>query len=255
VLAVWLAEGLPRPLVATAVGAAVALALPLLLPFRYIAGDVGVDVVPSALWARLEEQLAGDPITARKLLALLLVLLLVAVALLPRRLRWVFPAVLVASFAVTAVLAWNRIVDAEEEKVFAGAFDNRSWIDDGLPQGARVTKLYLDSPGCPASARTRHALYLTEFFNERVHRAAYIDDSIPDGLPIDRVDVGPGGRLVKEDGEPLVADYVYTQPGLGLQGEKLGTGTTAGLVLWRINGPVSVPGAGSDADVRTDDCT
>ena len=59
VLAVWLAEGLPRPLVATAIGVVVALVLPLLLPFRYIAGDVGVDVVPSALWARLEEQLTA----------------------------------------------------------------------------------------------------------------------------------------------------------------------------------------------------
>jgi hypothetical protein len=254
VLAVWLADGLPRPLIATAIGAAIALALPLLLPFRYIAGDVGVDVVPSALWARLEEQLTGEPITARKLMALLLVLLIVAVVLLPRRLMWVFPAILVASFAVTAVLAWDRIIDAEEEKVFAGAFDNRSWVDDLLPEGGRVTKLYLDSAACPTTARTRHALYLTEFFNERVHRAAYIDDSIPDGLPIDRVDVGPGGRLVKEDGEPLVADYVYTQPGLELGGEKIGTGTTAGLVLWRVGGPVTVPGAQTNADLRTTTC-
>jgi hypothetical protein len=254
VLAVWLAEGLPRPLVATAIGAAIALALPLLLPFRYIAGDVGVDVVPSALWARLEEQLAGDPITARKLMALLLVALLVAVAVLPRRLAWIFPAVLVASFAVTAVLAWDRIIDAEEEKVFAGAFDNRSWVDDALPEGGSVTKLYLASAACPASARTNHALYLTEFFNARVERAAYIDDSVPDGLPIDRVDVGPGGRLVKEDGAPLEADYVYTQPGLELAGEKLGTGTTAGLVLWRVDGPVTVPGAQTNADLRTTSC-
>ncbi len=254
VLAIWLTEGLPRPLVATAIGAVIALALPLLLPFRYIAGDVGVDVVPSALWARLEEQLTGEVVTARKLLALLLVALLVAVIALPRRFRWVFPAVLLASFSVTAVLAWERIVDAEEEKVFAGSFDNRSWIDDRLPEGARVTKLYLDSAACPTSAITRHALYVTEFFNERVHRAAYIDDSIPDGLPIDRVDVRSGGRLVKENGEPLVADYVYTQPGLELDGEKLATGTTAELVLWRIGGPVTVPGARTNADLRTTSC-
>ena len=60
-----------------------------------------------------------------------------------------------------------------------------------------MTKLYLDSAACPSSALTWHALYLTEFFNERVHRAAYIDDSIPDGLPIERVDVGEGGGLVR----------------------------------------------------------
>jgi hypothetical protein len=253
VLAVWLAEGLPRPLVATAIGAVLALALPLLLPFRYIAGDVGVDVVPSALWARLEEQLTGEVVTARKLLALLLVALLVAVAVLPRRLRWVFPAVLLASFAVTAVLAWERIADAEENKVFAGGYD-KSWIDDRLPDDARVTKLYLDSAACPTSALTRHALYLTEFFNARVERAAYIDDSIPDGLPIERVDVGPGGQLIRDDGTPLVADYVYTQPGLALAGEKVASGTSADLVLWRIGGPVTVPGARTNADLRTTSC-
>ena len=184
VLGVWLADGLPRPRVALAVGIAAAVALPLVLPFRYIAGDVGVDVVPSALWARLNEQLAGEVVTARKLLVLLLVVLVVAIAVLPRRYGWVFPAVMLASFAVTGTLAWDRIIDARENAVFEGeGSGNRSWIDDRVPSDAHVTKLYLDSTRCPSSALTRHALYLTEFFNATVDRAAYIDDSIPDGLP------------------------------------------------------------------------
>ncbi len=116
-------------------------------------------------------------------------------------------------FAVTAVLAWELRIDAPENDVFADA-PSRSWIDDRLPEDASVTKLYLSSTRCPASALTWHALYLTEFFNARVEQAAYIDESVPDGLPITRVDVGPGGRLVTEDGGALVADYVYTQPGI-----------------------------------------
>lgn len=255
VLAIWLADGLPRARIATGVGIALALALPLVLPFRYIAGDVGVDVVPSALWARLNELLAGEIVTARKLLAILLVVLLVAVVALPRRFGWVFPAVLLASFALTAVLAWNRMIDARENAVFEGAgSETRSWIDDRLPANARVTKLYLDNDLCPSSAVTRHALYLTEFFNAKVHRAAYIDDSIPDGLPIERVDVGAGGRLVNLAGEPLVADYVYTQPGIELDGTKVGSGTAANLVLWQVGGPVKIVGASSNDDVTTDGC-
>jgi hypothetical protein len=254
VLAVWLADGLPRPLVATAVGAGLSLALPLFLPFRHIAGDVGVDVVPSALWARLRELLDGEePLSGRRALAAVVVLLVVAVVALPRRLRWALPAAVLASFAITSVLAWERLIDAPENDVFAGAREP-AWIDARLPEGASVTKLYLVTTDCPASALTWHGLYLSEFFNERVDRGAFIGDSVPDGLPIERVDVEPGGRLLNASREPLSADYVYTQPGIELTGERLTTGTAVGLVLWQVDGPVRVIGARSNADVRTGDC-
>jgi hypothetical protein len=253
VLGVWLADGLPRPRVATALGMGLALVLLLAVPFRYIASDVGVDVVPSALWARLQDHLAGEMMTARKLMVLLLLVLVALVALLPRRAWWVVPAVLLASFSTTGALAWQRIADAEENAVFAGGLD-RDWVDSLLPSGARVTKVYLVSTDCPASALTWHALYLTEFFNRTVERAAYIDDSIPDGLPIRRVDVQPDGELAYGPGEPLEAEYAVTQPGIDLVGRKLGTGTAANLVLWRTGGPVRLTGGRSDDDVRTRDC-
>ena len=254
VLGVWLAEGLPRPRVATAVGIASALGLLAALPFRYIASDVGVDVVPSALWARLQELLEGEVVTARKLMVAAVVVLLILVAVLPRRLWWVFPSVLLATFATTATLAWERIADATENAVFAGGLE-RQWVDDLLPDGTSVTKVYLVSTDCPASAVTWHSLYLTEFFNRSLERAAYIGESIPDGLPIRRVDVASGGGLVDEAGDPLEADYVVTQPGIELAGEELGRGTAANLVLWRTESPVRVVGAARTDDVRTDDCS
>jgi hypothetical protein len=137
--------------------------------------------------------------------------------------------------------------------VFAGGLE-RDWVDSRLPSGARVTKVYLVSDACPASALTWHALYLTEFFNRTVERADYIDDSIPDGLPIRRVDVQSNGQLVYGPGEPLNAEFVVTQPGIELVGRQLGVGTAANLVLWRTGGPVRIVGASSDADVRTRDC-
>jgi hypothetical protein len=255
VLALWLAGGLPRPLVATAVGAAVALVLPAVLPFRYIAEDVGVDVVPSALWARLQESLAGEVVTARKLLVLALVALVVAVVALPRRFGWAFPAVILATFAATAALAWDRMIDGTENAVFERpGFENRSWVDDLVPPDAEVTKLYLDDDRCPGSALSRHSLYLTEFFNSAVRRAAYIGASIHDGLPIERVDVGTGGVLRYESGAPLTAEYVYTQSGIELEGERLGSGTAAELVLWRVGGHVIVRGARANEDIRTSTC-
>ena len=254
VLGVWLAEGLPRPRIAAACGAAAALGLVALLPFRYIAGDVGVDVVPSALWARLQEGLAGELVTARMLLALAVVGLVLLVLLVPRRAWWVLPAVMIVSFSVTSALAWERIADATENAVFEGAPERR-WVDALVPDGARVTKVYLVTTECPASAVTWHALYLTEFFNRSIERAAYIDESVPDGLPVRRVDVAPDGRLLGEDGEPLEAEYVLTQPGLAFRGEELGRGTSADLVVWRPDSPLRLRSARSNADLRTADCT
>ncbi len=128
------------------------------------------------------------------------------------------------------------MIGAPEDDVYAGGL-TRAWVDDRIGEDARVVKLYFDTE-C-GSALTRHALFLSEFFNESVRRAAHIGDTVPDGIPSDRVDLD-GGRLLFESGSPLVADYVYTQPGIELNGERVATGTNANLVLWRIDGPVSV---------------
>jgi hypothetical protein len=122
-----------------------------------------------------------------------------------------------------------------------------------VPQDARVWKLYVESTQCSNSTVTWHSLFLTEFFNDSVRRAAYIGDSIADGIPIDRVDLQDGVLLIEGDG-PLVADYVYTQPGIELNGEQVAHGTNANLVLWRIGGRVRVTNAQTNDQVRTADC-
>ena len=84
--------------------------------------------------------------------------------------------------------AWQRMIDAPEDRVRGrprARLDRRPRADD-----ASVTKLYVDT-AC-GSALERHALFLTEFFNSTVDRAAYVGGSVPDGLPIERVDVTRG---------------------------------------------------------------
>jgi hypothetical protein len=254
VFVVWLADGLPRPLLATATGVGLALVLPAILPFRQLANEAGFDTVPGALWVWIEAQVAGPgPLSGSRLLAAFVIALLAAAIFLPRRFRLALPAAVLAVFMVTGALAWDRMVGAPEDAVFAGGLE-RAWIDDLLPKDAVVTKLYIESKRCPTSALTRHALFLTEFFNSTVDRAAYIGDSVPDRLPIERVDVAADGRLELSPGEPLRADYVYTQPGIELNGRRIATGTNANLVLWHVGGPVSVAGARTSDDVRTADC-
>jgi hypothetical protein len=252
VFVVWLADGLPRPLVATATGVALALVLPAILPFRQLANEAGIDTVPGALWVWIESQVAGPgPLSGSRLLALFVVALVVAAILVPRRAGLALAGAVLAVFAVTSVLAWERLIDAPEDAVFAGGLE-RSWIDAAVPEGTSVTKLYLDTD-C-GSALQRHALFLTEAFNETVDGAAYIGDSVPDGLPIERVDVGAEGVLELSPGNPLSAQYVFTQPGIELTGERVASGTNAELVLWRTDGPVTVVGATSNDELARRDC-
>ena len=115
-----------------------------------------------------------------------------------------------------------------------------------------MTKLYADTP-C-GSAVERHAIYLTEFFNSTVDRAAYVTGSTPDGLPIERVDVSSSGVLRTAQAKPLIADYVFTQPGIRLAGRRVAAGTAARLVLWYVGGPVRVVGARSNEQLREEAC-
>jgi len=249
----WLASGLPRPLVAAAIGAVGTLVLALVLPFAQLANEAGIDTVPGALWVRIQAELAGPgPASGRLALAIFVVGLLAATLFLPRGIASpALPAAVVIGFAAMSYFAWQRMLDAPEDLVFAGGLE-RAWIDDRVAPDAAVTKLYVDTT-CE-SALERHALFLTEFFNSTVDRAAYVEGSVPDGLPIDRVDVSTGGALELSPGDPLRAEYVYTQPGVELAGRRVATGTAADLVLWRVDGPVRVVGATSNADLHKAVC-
>jgi hypothetical protein len=254
VFVVWLASGLPRPLLATALGAVCALALVVVLPFDQLANEAGIDTVPGALWDRVAAELAGPGPASGRLAVLVFVLgLLAATLFLPERVaRVALPAAVAVCFAAMSYFAWQRLIGAPEDLVFAGGFE-RAWIDARIPADASVTKLYIDT-SC-GSALERHALYLTEFFNANVDHAAFIGDTVPDGLPSDRVDVAPSGALQLTSGTPLVAEYVFTQPGIALAGQRIAEGTAAGLVLWRVDGPVRVRGASSNAELERAACS
>jgi hypothetical protein len=236
----WLSRGLPRPPLPTAVGCVLALVLPAVTPYGLIAGDNVVEYVPTALWSATWAFLDGTPLLdGRKALAGTVVLLVVAAAVVPRRLAGVLPATVAAGLLLSSGLAWERVVDAP--KAFAVADSaTRAWIDDSVPKGSSTTKLYLASSPCPWTELTRHALFLTEFFNASVDRAVSVGDITPDGLPLDPADVGSGDRLVLADGEPLVADYVVTQPGVEVEGRQVAVGTGADLLLWRTHGAVAL---------------
>jgi len=255
VFATWLSKGLPRPYAATAIGVLLALALPAIPPYGLVAGNNVVEYVPSALWSGAWTFLESYPLVdGRKAFAGAVIVLAVATAAVPRRFWAALPAVVLAGLLLGSVLAWERVAELPQPFAIAdrGA---RAWVDDAVPKGASTTKLFLASPRCPWTEQTRQALFLTEFFNSSVGRAVAIGESTADGLPLDSVGVGPAGRLLLANGEPLVAEYVVTQPGIELKGRRVAVGTGSQLVLWETRGDVRLADARlRAADLATADC-
>ena len=245
---VWLSSGLPRPLLWTAVGAGLALALPAILPFGLVGGNLVLEAVPTATWSWVWTVVEGTPhLDGRRVLGLSVVVLTVVAVVLPRRLWPVLPVLVVAGLGLNTVLAWERVADAPVAFELADA-DNRTWVNDAVPDGSRVTTLYVSPLECPYSELTRHALFLTEFFNPSVERVVTPPGSGGDGLPVDRVVVGPSGRLLLGDGEPLVSDYVVTQPEIVLAGRRIARETGADISLWETGGAVRLAAAARGGD-------
>jgi hypothetical protein len=242
--ALWLSRGLPRPFRWTAVGVALGLVLPAILPFGLIGGNIVFEEVPTALWSWAWTALHATPhLDGRRLLGLTVVVLTVAAVAVPRRLWPVLPALVVAGLVVSSAFAWHREI-GEPADLLAARDANADWVDDAVAPGARVTKLYLSPPQCPQPESTRQALFLTELFNTSVDRTVAIGDSESDGLPHDRVGRGSGGRLVLRDGKPLVADYVVAHPDLGVEGRPVAEEAGAELVLWKVGGVVRLADSG-----------
>lgn len=241
--AVWLSRGLPRPLPWTAVGVGLALVLPAATPFGLIGGNVVFESVPTALWTWVWNTVEGTPyLDGRRVLGLFVVTLTVATVALPRRLWPVLPVVVLAGLLYGSALAWDREVDVPPDFKIADEGD-RTWVDDAVPRGFLVTKLYISPPDCPYSELTREALFLTEFFNESVDRVAHIGDTTSDGIPQDRVDPDNDGQLMLQNGKPLTARYVVAPRELQLTGIKITHGSGAHLSLWDTGGRVRLANA------------
>ena len=162
------------------------------------------------------------------------VALVVAVS---RRLRWLVLVPVAVVFALDSVFGWDSRIDAAKNVTFAPLdATTTSWVDRRVPDDANVATL---SGGVPVA--TRDALRLTEFFNASVGRAYDLAGGYAPTLASDAVRITSDGRVVGDTGE-VDADWIVAPEGLELVGDVVGEGTTAGLRLWHVRGPVRVSG-------------
>jgi hypothetical protein len=238
-LFVWLADGAPRPLAAAAIGAGIALVLPLLIPFpkfTRVEAASQLNGVGTTLWVEVDQWMSRYDIDGLIVLVGFTLVLVLAALLVPARYRYVFPAAVLALFVLVGGFAWDGARD--EARRWASTFPSgkRSWLDERrLPAGSvtLVTSIRRCSP-----EKATQAPYLTEFFNDAVGDVAHLGQN-PDYLPWDKARVTRGGRI-EAGGAPLRAGYVVVPAGLRLAARRVAAASTVPLVLWRVRGPVRV---------------
>jgi hypothetical protein len=238
-LFVWLRDGLPRPLTAAAIGAVAALVLPLTLQAPdYVADEPGLhhNAAATPLWTDVAQGLASIGLSVLVAFAVVPLLIVLLALLLPERLGYVLPLVLLVFLGLAATAAWADTKRAGDEWAASIPDDTRRWVDERVPEGSTVTQLTAIGPCSNSDAR--YTRYLVEFFNRRVVEVVHLREQ-PDALPDERGAVAADGTVFAARG-PLRAAYVVAPEGLGVRGRPLAEETTVPLVLTRVDGPVRV---------------
>jgi hypothetical protein len=223
-LAVWLDRGAPRPRIATAALAAVALATLAVLPARFFSEAAAPDAPATVLVRDVfgGERRLGLPLVAAALLALL--------ALVPRRLVWLLPAVALALLAAGSVSATRfdeRQARGYERTVLGG---DRRWID----RFASGPALFVY--GGEAAWSGGGPVWAHLFWNRRIDAVVRIGPAPVYG-PIDvpEAQVAPDGRLLVA-GREVSSPFVVAANAWDVPGTLIAQG--GGYVLWLPKEPI-----------------
>jgi hypothetical protein len=241
-LAYWLSNGLPRPRAPTAIALAGVLALPIVLPSRFVLATYSIDA-PTMLALR---QLHLSVSTSPKTLLILGGAVGAAVFVGARRPAIPLLTVVVAFVGVAAATDWRSPLTPTQA-------DRLAWVDRALPAGARATLVHVDLPKdvCATvrdDGQQRRLEVWTEFFNTRIDHVASVFGQIKeDGLQSRELTIGRDGSL-RAGGRELEPDYVVVDsrievagtPVTVFDGRTLGGSGYEGLTLWRTGGPVRI---------------
>ncbi|HUH15642.1 MAG TPA: glycosyltransferase family 39 protein [Gaiellaceae bacterium] len=232
-LVVFVERGLPRPRLRTAVAAGSAAALPLLLPFERL---VNVSATSDTFGLLLWWDVSGLGVPLERLwlpaagVAAAFALLL---ALLPRRLGALLPALVAVFFLVSAYSVEHRIRTASIGHLFQGiTHAERDWVDRAVGADAEVAALW-------TSRRDWLTVLQNEFFSRSVGPVYSLDDPLPTGLPQTPLETdletgllrGPAGREVR-------AEYALVDQHVPLAGTVVARDVTKEIVLLRTGGPL-----------------
>lgn len=230
----WVDRGLPRPRRLTAFALIVAAALPGVIPFAEFINVTAVSDTFGLLpvWGLQERLVAPNHIPA---VVMLVAIIVATVALvIPRRLAWSLPLLIVAYFALAHSPIENRTNGASAATLPEGIQTQVDWIDSAVAPDASVAALW-------TSRLAPQTIWLNEFFNRRVGQIYYLESPVPGNLPETAVGVDPTtGELRDSNGEVVRAEYVLVDSQTAVAGEVVASDPGRGMQLIDVSGDVTI---------------
>jgi hypothetical protein len=242
--AVWLAQGLPRPLVPTALAAIAPPTLLFFVPFEDLLPNLAIlaDTLSLAALERLTDAVGGaDRI---KLLAVAAGLVSAVVfAALPRSWARVIAPALVAAFFLGITYAAYGPMRSYSEFLqrMAGTTEDAGWVDREVGADARVAYLYTPLIESEVRVETWVQLWMTEFWNRSIGPVYALGQREPGSLLETEFAIDPStGELVTAGGAAARDDpeYALVDRRMNLRGEVVQE--RGPLVLYRIEPPLRV---------------
>jgi hypothetical protein len=236
-LLVWIERGMPRPARAAAICAALAAALPGVLPYdRLIDTPAESDTLAlMPLWWLQEHAITISEVALVVVAAA--VLLASAFLVTPPRWAYVLPAVVLAWF----VFATERVDDFDHGFVHTASaglatgltIQPRDWIDYRVGRDAHVAFVW------PGPSLNANALWQNEFFNRSIRHVYDLGPPSPGGLPEAPLTERRDGTLVA-GGRPVHTRYAVADEKSLLAGDVIARDPRIGTVLLRTNGTLGI---------------
>ncbi len=236
----WVERGVPRPPRIAIPAVAVAMTLPILIPYeRFIETGAISDTLALLLPWTINTYLVAGSYAATVALAAVAVAALTL--LVPARNAIMLPLLVLTFLVVASRVAWSGphgFVHASEGALFQGIRGvPRDWIDRAVPADEEVGVLW-------TGRADRFSVNLNEFFNRRIGRIFYTDQPTPGGINETPVSLAHGngllaaGRLyVLPDDATIELPYMLLDGTVTPVGARIALDQTplGGMALWSID--------------------
>jgi hypothetical protein len=234
----WVERGLPRPRLTAIAAAAAAAALPLALPLENFVNQSALsDTFALIPFLTLLENGTLAPTDLSTLVGLGGLGVALVFLLLPRRLAWSVPVLLLAYFVAVQKPLTKQIQGFSETMLSAGMRADPGWIDAAVPDGATTGVLWTGGASFPS-------IWENEIFNRSVGPVWALEGApeLPWNIPERSTATAFASEvLVSENDAPLQPEYVLTDTSISLQGVRpVARDAERGMVLYKVVGPLTV---------------
>ncbi|MDP8911933.1 MAG: hypothetical protein M3M94_07705, partial [Actinomycetota bacterium] len=240
-LVLWLAKGLPRPLLTTAVALLVPVGLVLAFELPAYVSNSPYNAFTLFLLFRLSEHFAGDLGDVAIAVGVATTFAAAAFALLHRRAAvLVLPAFVAVLFAAVSLPVFDALrLQARQLRYVPGVGDDAGWIEKAIGKENEATFLFSAGESVWQSSVV---MLQAGFWNPNVETVANVGEREVCPLPERDAAIDETTREVRSvgTGEPLRARYIVADRSLALAARRLAERPP--LAVWRLESPARVVG-------------